>query len=914
MRSWCLAALVALCGVPVLSAASGPAHLVADLKPGFAPLDETGATFDSYTAVNGRVIFLATLEGDVQPQCSLWTTDGTAAGTSWLAGLCDDVEPNDYTPQAGIWVTTGSMAFFTDYFGRFWRTDGTAEGTFRLGGGALKRGFSGVHRPLLGPDGRTIFFEGCTEAYGCEPWRSDGTPEGTVLLGDLQRGQESSDPEGFILDGRRVLFATYGGVWATDGSPRGTVQVFQTSERADWLHVRGPEIFFGIGISVWAFDKRDRKVHVILSKYSLGDHIGVSLAEAGGRLLLVPFDREATPGISLWETGGTRASTHRVGPRFTGGLEEFAGVGSRVVFAATTGEGFDLDLFFLDPGMRVAERFTRCPGGCPTVVSGVSGFAPFKGRLLFAGRDPLHGTELWSTDGTPQGTRLLKDLCPGACDGIPVSLRVLGDRLLFRDARQQLWVTDGTEAGTTLLALLTSLPTHEPWRFSVDAAALDGRIVFTGFDPQGGLQPWVSDLTPEGTAPLAQIGSNLAAGLTNLVPTAVGARVVLVLYDGSVTRLWGSDGTAAGTALLLGDTTLTGPCFSCPGMTPVGGRLFFNSGARLWRTDGTPGGTQSILDLGPAGELVGPMGALGNRLIFTAAQSPVPPTIEPWELWTSDGTAAGTQKFLSLTEGNTPDAFMDLGGQALFFVTGLWRTDGTAAGTLPIRGGIAAWPFEPAALFRGKLFFQAQDYQGPIDLWQSDGTAAGTSLLGQGTGFSRPTSPSGPVAFRDALYFTDWNSQVLWRSDGTAAGTRPFELPLNSNGDPLRVARPPVPLGDQLFFAANDGVHGWELWKTDGTATGTVLVRDIAPGPAFSRPESLTVAGGRLYFTATDGEHGLELWTSDGTATGTRMVQDILPGPASSWPQNLAAADGNLFFTATDGEHGRELWVLPLEP
>src|SRR6185312_3622751 len=191
MRSWCLAALVALCGVPVLSAASGPAHLVADLKPGFAPLDETGATFDSYTAVNGRVIFLATLEGDVQPQCSLWTTDGTAAGTSWLAGLCDDVEPNDYTPQAGIWVTTGSMAFFSD-----------------------------VHRPLLGPDGRTIFFEGCTEAYGREPWRSDGTPEGTVLLGDLQRGQESSDPEGFILDGRRVLFATYGGVWATDGSPR----------------------------------------------------------------------------------------------------------------------------------------------------------------------------------------------------------------------------------------------------------------------------------------------------------------------------------------------------------------------------------------------------------------------------------------------------------------------------------------------------------------------------------------------------------------------------------------------------------------------------------------------------------------------------------------------------------------------
>jgi ELWxxDGT repeat protein len=912
-----LAALVGLCvAAPVRAGApdTGPAHLAADLKPGFAPLDETGATFDSYTAVNGRVIFLATLEGDVKPQCSLWTTDGTAAGTSWLAGLCDDVEPNDYTPQAGIWVTTGSMAFFTDYFGRFWRTDGTAEGTFRLGGGALKRGFSGVHRPLLGPDGRTIFFEGCTEAYGCEPWRSDGTPEGTVLLGDLQRGRESSDPSGFSLDGRRVLFATYGAVWATDGSPRGTVQVFQTSERADWLHVRGPEIFFGIGISAWAFDKRDRKVHVILSKYSLGDHIGVSLAEAGGRLLLVPFDLEAFPGLSLWETGGTKASTHRVGPRFTGGLEEFAGVGSRVVFAATTGEGVaDLDLFFLDPGMRVAERFTRCPGGCPTVVSGVSGFAPFKGRLLFAGRDPLHGTELWSTDGTPQGTRLLKDLCPGACDGIPVSLRVLGDRLLFRDARQQLWVTDGTEAGTTLLALLTSLPTNEPWRFSVDAATLDGRIVFTGFDPQGGLQPWVSDLTPEGTAPLVQIGSNLAAGFASQFPTAVGARIVFSLYDGTEARLWTSDGTAAGTKpLLAADGSPNLRCSVCRDLPPRGGPLFFfQSGARLFATDGTPEGTRPILDLG-AGKLLISTGFLGDRRLLAIAE-PSPGT-DPAELWTSDGTAPGTQKLLTLPSGGFPEVFMALGSQTLFFFRGLWRTDGTVAGTLPIQDELDFTSFTPGPFFHGKVFFPARSQPGTIDFWQSDGTAAGTALLGQEAALPPPFSPSDAVVFRDALYFIDWYAQVLWRSDGTAAGTRPFELPLNANGDPLRISRPPVLLGDQLFFAANDGVRGWELWKTDGTVTGTVLVRDIAPGPAFSRPESLTVAGGRLYFTATDGKHGLELWTSDGTAEGTTMVQDILHGPASSWPRNLVAADGKLFFTANDGEHGRELWVLPLEP
>jgi len=90
------------------------------------------------------------------------------------------------------------------------------------------------------------------------------------------------------------------------------------------------------------------------------------------------------------------------------------------------------------------------------------------------------------------------------------------------------------------------------------------------------------------------------------------------------------------------------------------------------------------------------------------------------------------------------------------------------------------------------------------------------------------------------------------------------------------------------------------------------MVVDVVPGLAASRPASLTAAGSRLYFTADDGEHGTELWESDGTAAGTRLVQDILPGPASSNPEDLTAADGVLYFTANDGEHGRELWALPL--
>ena len=85
-----------------------------------------------------------------------------------------------------------------------------------------------------------------------------------------------------------------------------------------------------------------------------------------------------------------------------------------------------------------------------------------------------------------------------------------------------------------------------------------------------------------------------------------------------------------------------------------------------------------------------------------------------------------------------------------------------------------------------------------------------------------------------------------------------------------------------------------------------MLVRDLAPGSHDSRLHNLTAAGGTLYFGATDEIHGYELWRSDGTAAGTTLVQDIQPGPTPSNPDQLTAADGVLYFTANDGEHGRE--------
>jgi len=85
-----------------------------------------------------------------------------------------------------------------------------------------------------------------------------------------------------------------------------------------------------------------------------------------------------------------------------------------------------------------------------------------------------------------------------------------------------------------------------------------------------------------------------------------------------------------------------------------------------------------------------------------------------------------------------------------------------------------------------------------------------------------------------------------------------------------------------LFFRAYDDVHGYELWKTDGTAMGTVLVKDINPGIADSSPYGLTNINGKLYFGANDGVNGEEIWKSDGTPAGTVLVKDIRAGAADS--------------------------------
>jgi ELWxxDGT repeat protein len=146
----------------------------------------------------------------------------------------------------------------------------------------------------------------------------------------------------------------------------------------------------------------------------------------------------------------------------------------------------------------------------------------------------------------------------------------------------------------------------------------------------------------------------------------------------------------------------------------------------------------------------------------------------------------------------------------------------------------------------------------------------------------------------------------LWMSDGTESGTT-----LVKDIDPGDAGSSPdwlAAVGGTVYFQADDGVHGRELWKSDGTQAGTVLVKDIAPGPGSSSPWMMTAIDGSVVFGANDDVHGAEVWRSDGTEAGTAMVQDIAPGRADAVAASFTQIGNRILFTADDGIHGRELW------
>ncbi len=389
--------------------------------------------------------------------------------------------------------------------------------------------------------------------------------------------------------------------------------------------------------------------------------------------------------------------------------------------------------------------------------------------------------------------------------------------------------------------------------------------------------------------------------------------------------VWRSDGTEAGTfrvatTALLRGTGLVSPivCY-----VPELNRFFFvaselgASNFELWVSDGTAAGTHRLVDLNPnGGSYPGRMFAFDGRLVFSSRG---PAGSADWEIWTSDGTEAGTHRIRDLYDG--PDGVQEINveGGTLLFLAGqplqLWRSDGTEAGTVKI-ADTNTFSGEALSWIGGRLFFSLSTSGILTDqLWATNGSLSGATQLlqvpdpGPDLDWGLFLAPVGNQAFFNWPN-KDFGSEPAI-SDGTPGGTRRLAdlCPGACSSSP----HPVIPYKGRLVFNARDGVSGNEPWITNGTAAGTVRLGDLCPGECSSFAGDAVEIGGSLIFSASSDE-GRQIWTSDGTAAGTVPVTDFPEGFLQDVATRaVGVVPGGLLLVGQDEAHGEELWFLPLE-
>jgi ELWxxDGT repeat protein len=461
----------------------------------------------------------------------------------------------------------------------------------------------------------------------------------------------------------------------------------------------------------------------------------------------------------------------------------------------------------------------------------------FKGKLLFAAAHPDFGEELWSSNGTKPGTRLVKDIDPGplvvnevedtetgssAPDNVLLTKKWIFFQATTAKYGEELWKSDGTNRGTKLVKDIAPGPGASDPEDIVSTAPRT--TFFRAWDKNHGEELWKTDGTERGTRLVKDINPDRRPG----------ARCQQ--GDCGIPKGWSHPDT----------------------VTVMGKQVFFAAddgkhGVELWKSDGTNRGTKLVKDINTVKGNSNPndnraltrsaevekLYVAGNRLYFRANDGK-----HGVELWKSDGTNRGTKLVKNI---NTAAPA---------------RTTDACKGEKSCAG--SSWA-DDMTLVGKQVFFTTNDGKHGVELWKSDGTNRGTKLV-------KNIHPSS-------------------RSEASDTGNL-------------------IALGNRLYFTAKDGKHGVELWKSDGTVKGTRVVKHIKPGKIGSNPDSLTVFGGGLLFAAADGKHGPELWWSDGTRAGTTLLRDLAPGAIGSEPGEFTTSGKFLYFVATNPSAGEELWAV----
>ena len=688
---------------------------------------------------------------------TLWVSDGTALGSVAIVEPSDLVVGERLSIHSPLVITAGSTAPELVFVSSLdsagpswlWRTDGTRAGTRRT-----PMPVPGIARLLAVVNDKAIVFDlewSPSGAHRSHLVSWDGVNPPQVLLSQASWLPVSTDNTP-VFDGRAWVVGgalnAFGLV--TDGTPAGTRII--------------PRMQYGTPLQLTA---------------SLGV-IGNAVWLAAGRQLF-----RVDPGIADPISVGTLPidlSIAQIGPQF--------GTRRIVVFE-------DARLYALDvPSLTATNLGIRVLYLEPGSIRFGEGF----GRAYFAHQDAATGTELWQTDGTVLGTRLLADLAQDPIrtqDSDPARFWGLGGGVAFvaSDGQTQdsaLWISDGTAAGTRVIA---GGLTDDG--FTATAA---GRLFVQTQDPVLGNALVVTDGTTGGTRRIAIPESVFRSQ----APVALGDEILMTGSNAGRPAILATDGTSL--RLVRDFVEVAGPGY----LVRLGERVVFQTGdgirpVEIWSTDGTTGGTQPLRILA----WIGSMTSWRDRVWFVARSSSM---TSPLELWSSDGTPSGTRSYAPLTT-LEPSTNLLATKARLFALSSrdLLLFDGQSP--VPVVVSFPDHRLEMATprVLGDRLVFDGLVWAtGESVLWSSDGSAAGTLPI------TPPFRPSGakltPIGARHALFeqrYVD-GQRGTWITDGTASGTRPYSDRLVFDAEHPFLARSLNAANGIAIVAMRDPIAGLE--------------------------------------------------------------------------------------------------------
>lgn len=860
-------------------------------NPGFTRITSQPTT-DLMVRLGNKLIFKAYATTPFLGE-ELWISDGTNTGTK----LLKDIKTGTSSSDIEMFVSLNDKVIFLSSVSynnnkSIWVTDGTADGTHHIKDMSISRN-SNINIHQWKVINNKLFFIVQTPFEGTELWVTDGTSSGTSIVKDIAAGSASSYPSNLTVISNKLFFqarvsGNMNSLFVTDGTSAGTLELLNMEYNTLDGAAYNNKLFFrhstsSLGAEVWTSDGTIAGTHLFKDLNSAGSS-SPSGFFASNNLLFFSASEDGNSKV-LWKSNGTSTGTTKV-------------QNSSSSTIAHNPIRWDINPYALSMG----DYF-----------------------VFEANYTNSDSTEIWRSNGTSEGTFKLKRLkkSPNYLE-INQSGR-FENHFCFHENNQSeeryiTWISDGTENGTKRLENLSSLqPIYRPETIGLSSNSL----YFSAFDESVGYELYKSNGLTSNL--IKDLNVQIHSDQNNLYYRDTLDNHLYFTYNNNKNglELWKTDGSSGNTSLFHEFTKgtslnsdyqnwLWSNSTKFDGLVSFQGKLYISANKQLYVSNGISKPTILATLQANSSETLH-LTKVNDKLFVT----------DSYKVWVINSSHLVTEILNTNSYYSIPSEInTHVGGVFIFtmytsnYGRELWRSDGTVAGTFLLRDlntGTQNTTFSKSYITcNGKLFFSAW-VSGVESMWVTDGTQQGTVSIKDFSGSNGWTSPGSYTCIDNqemlfSAYSTSSYTRQLWKSNGTSPGTNAVTaVPSMSFSSSSRITDDknyPFPtLGNNVFFNAIQNGYS-HLYKYDGSNT-TLLKSYFNMSEAIIHNQKLYLAG-QEYNTGK----GEELWASDGTVVGTVLVKDINPGSNSSNPLNFFSFNQKLIFIALHNSTGYEPWVM----